>query len=150
MKDYLVPSDATGLEEKLHNGFIKRFYHKYVHPNYVIRCHDVFIEHDGKILVVTRDEVAPGIGLQWPIGGYITRGMHTEDSLVKRVEKECGLDIYDISFMGTGRTFFGTDPAGHGFGTDSLNLVYFARAKNKNVTIKEAGHKKPEWINEDH
>ena len=145
MKDYLIGLDESDLE-RLANGFIDT-YRQYVHPNYVIRCHDVFIEHEGKILLVTRNNVPPAVGLLWPVGGYIKRGTLTKDSLTDRVMEECGLEIHKIAFLGTGRTFFAADPIDHGKGTDSINLVYVASAKKKLVKL-DPSHKDPRWISE--
>lgn len=100
------------------------------HQGLVIPCHDVFIEINGKILLVQRDN-QPAKDLLWPIGGRILRGLSAEDSLIKIAYQECGLTLSDLRFLGVARTYFGTDPFEHGKGSDTLNLVYFAKGKGE-------------------
>ena len=37
----------------------------------------------------------------------------------------------DLKYVGVCRTFFKTDPFGHGNGTDTFNVMYFGRGKGK-------------------
>jgi hypothetical protein len=110
------------------------------HENLVIACHDVFMEYDGGILLVVRDNV-PAKGFLWPIGGRIEKGVPILESLKKKVKAESNLSISNIKELGSARTLFATDPFGHGKGTDTLNIAFFAKASGK---VKLDGlHKDP-------
>ena len=114
--------------------------YKAAHKGLVIVCHDVFIEHKGKILLVNRDNF-PAKDHLWPVGGRLKRGMPAEDSLREKAHEESNLFLEDLTYMGIGRTFFETDPWNHGKGTDTINLVYHAKGEG---TIKlDKLHKDP-------
>ena len=49
----------------------------------------------------------------------------------KKALEECGLELANLINLGISRTTFQTDPFGHGKGTDSLNVVYFAVGKGR-------------------
>lgn len=104
--------------------------YKPAHKGLVISCHDVIVAYEGKILLVER-KLCPAKNLFWPIGGRLKKGVHTYESLRKKVRAECNLEITDIKDAGYARTFFRTDPFGHGKGTDSVNLKFFAQGKGK-------------------
>lgn len=106
--------------------------YKQAHEGLVILCHDVFIEFEGAILLVNRDN-HPAKDLLWPIGGRVLRGMSVEASLKAKVKEECGLELYDIKELGKARTYFGTEPFGHDKGTDTFNLVYYAKGRGELV-----------------
>lgn len=57
--------------------------------------------------------------------------MTTEDSLRDKAEKECGLSLDGIEYLGVARVLFGTEPLGHGKGTDAFGFNYFARGRGK-------------------
>lgn len=94
-----------------------------IHKRMIIPCHDVFIQYQGGILIVVREN-QPAKGLLWPIGGAIERGIPIEDSLRKKVMDECGLGLTDIIELGHARTYFKTDPFNTGKGTDTINFVF--------------------------
>jgi len=91
----------------------------------VMACHDVFIKYQDGILLVKRS-VEPAVNTPWPIGGRISRGFSTEDSLKNKAFKECGLVLKNIQYLGTARVMLATDPFGHGKGTDAIAVVYIA------------------------
>lgn len=91
----------------------------------VMACHDVFIKYQGGVLLVKRN-VEPAIGTPWPIGGRITRGFSTENSLKDKTFKECGLILKNIQYLATARVLLATDPFGHGKGTDAIAIIYIA------------------------
>lgn len=129
MKEYAVedgPVDASKLEA----GFMERESYTLAHQGLIIPCHDVFVQYDGGILLVRRKE-HPAQGLLWPLGGRIQRGVATEESLRRKVSDESGLALEDLTVLGWGRTFWKTDPFGHGKGTDTINIVYFGRGKGE-------------------
>ncbi len=100
------------------------------HQSLPIACHDIFIEYQGGILLIVRDNL-PVKDTLWMVGGRINRGMPIVQSLQKKVKEECGLQIDSLVELGSARTLFKTDPFGHGKGTDTINLVYFARGQGK-------------------
>jgi len=98
------------------------------HRSLPMPCHDAFIRYQGGILLVTRDN-PPHKNELWPFGGRIERGMKTEDSLKTVIKRESGLELEDIALIGCIRIFAGTDPFGHGKGTDCPAFVYSATGK---------------------
>jgi ADP-ribose pyrophosphatase YjhB (NUDIX family) len=100
------------------------------HEGLVIPCHDVFIEYNGGILLIKR-HIFPAINILWPLGGRIQRGMPIEDSLRKKIWDEAHLRLDDIQELGVGRTFWETAPFPHGRGTDTMNVVFYARGRGE-------------------
>ena len=100
------------------------------HKGLPIVCHDIVIEHNGGALLVNRD-IHPAKDIYWCIGGRVSRGMTTEDSLRAKVRKESGLELEDLAYLGAARTFFKTAPFDHGKGTDTINLMFFGRGKGE-------------------
>lgn len=101
------------------------------HKGLVIACCDVAIGYQGGILLVNRDNY-PAKDVLWPLGGRLSRGVPQKESLLQLVKAESGIKLLDpIIYLGIGRTFFQTDPFGHGNGTDSRNAIYFARGEGK-------------------
>jgi ADP-ribose pyrophosphatase YjhB (NUDIX family) len=96
------------------------------HRSLVIACHDVFIAYQEGILLAYRENV-PAKSQLFPVGGRLLKNLPAEESLKLKARQECGLEISDIHFLGVGRTVFPDDPFGHGQGTDTINLVYFAQ-----------------------
>lgn len=143
MKEYAVEEGKKVNLQKLTSPPLSRKVYAQAHQSLPIACHDVFIEYQGGILLVVRDNL-PAKDIVWMIGGRIQRGVPILESLKQKVKEECGLEIDNIVELGTGRTLFKTDPFGHGKGTDTLNWVYFAQGKGK---LKLDGlHKKPTII----
>ena len=130
MKDYLVDNDQEIDLDKLKSDLMPLASYKGAHEKLVISCHDVFINYKGGILLVKRDNL-PVKNEFWSIGGRVKRGLLTEDSLREKVKEECGLELEEIQFLGSCRTYFATDPFGHGHGTDTLNVIYYAKGKRE-------------------
>lgn len=128
VKEYAIENGKEVDITALRSGFVEREIFVKNHQTSVIPCHDAFIHYDGGILLVTRDNV-PAKDILWPVGGKILRGVNTEESLKEKVRAECGLEIKNLEDLGTGRTFFETDPFGHGKGTDTINSAYFAEGE---------------------
>ncbi|MFH1359128.1 MAG: NUDIX domain-containing protein [archaeon] len=140
MKEYFFEDrEVVDIDDLKSEKMPKEDYIK-AHKSLVIFCHDIFIEYNDGILLVIRKEF-PAKGILWPIGGRVLRGYSVEDSLRLKVKEECGLEIEDIKGLGCARTFFKTDPFGHGKGTDSINFVYFAKGKGE-LRLDEL-HEKP-------
>lgn len=96
------------------------------HQSLVIPCHDIVIEYNGGLLLVVRDNL-PAKDVLWPVGGRILRGMDTINSLRRKVKEECNLEIHSVTELGICRTFFRTDPFGHGKGTDTICVMYYGK-----------------------
>ena len=129
MKDYLFENGPIKIE-KLRCKKMQLDDYKTAHEKLCIACHDVFIEYRGGIILVKRKNF-PAKDELWPIGGRINRGFETEQSLKMKAKEECNLDLDNVTFLGAGRTFFETDPFGHGRGTDTVNFAYFARGNGE-------------------
>ncbi len=125
-KEYAIENNQPVELNNLTTGFIPDEEFTSAHKNVPIVCHDAFIEYEGGILMVERDNV-PAKHEIWCIGGRIQRGITTVDSLRKKVRAECGLELESIEFLGTAREFFTTDPFGHDKGTDTPSLVFYAK-----------------------
>ncbi|MBI2668268.1 NUDIX domain-containing protein [Candidatus Woesearchaeota archaeon] len=140
MKEYAYENGKSFSLGDLESHFIDKDSYARAHQGLPIACHDVIIEHNNGLLLIERNNVPVKKEL-WFIGGRIERGMPIVDSLRKKVRAECGLELSDIRELGTARTFFKTDPFGHGHGTDTINLIFFARGKGE---IKlDTWHKNP-------
>lgn len=129
MKEYAIECEKVDIKT-LETELMNSVDYKKAHQRLVISCHDIFIEYQKGILLVKRLNY-PAQDIHWPLGGRIMRGMSTEDSLRKKVREESGLELSNLTKLGTVRTFFKTDPFNHGKGTDSLNIVYFAKGRGK-------------------
>lgn len=91
-------------------------------------CNDIFVEYNGGILLVVRDNT-PAKGELWPIGGGIEKGIPLIRSIRKKVREECGLKLRDIKFLGISRHFWNSSPKGGSKGADELSLAYFAKGQ---------------------
>ncbi len=133
--------------KNLETNFIPGSLYEQIHENSIIVCHDVFIactykNVSGLLLVKRLNE--PAKDIYWPIGGRIQRGIPAEESLKRKTEAECGLEIDNIHYLGVSRTYFNGEPFGHNHGTDTLNLVYFAEGKGE--LILDNLHSSPIFI----
>lgn len=130
MKEYKFENGHEINLNKLREPFIPKEEYKKIHGRIIRFCHDVFIEYDNGILLVIRRE-QPVSGIIWMIGGGGERGVSVEESLRHKVKEECNLELEDIKELGCARTFYETDPFDHGKGTDTFNVVYFARGRGE-------------------
>lgn len=140
MKEYAIEDGKKVNLRKLTAPPLSRKIYARAHRSLPIACHDVFIEYQGGILLIVRDNF-PAKNIYWMIGGRINRGMPILESLQKKVKEECGLEIDNIVELGTARTLFKTDPFRHGKGTDTVNWAYFAQGKG-NLKL-DTLHEKP-------
>ncbi|MFC1801912.1 NUDIX domain-containing protein [Patescibacteria group bacterium] len=143
LKEYRHENGDQINTEKLIAPLMPLNNYKNSHRYLVIACHDVFIKYNNGILLTTRTDY-PAKDILCPVGGRILKGISTEESLKKKVTEETNLKINNIKYIGVGRTFFKTDPFDHGYGTDTLNLIYFAEGEG---TLKlNDSHKNPEFV----
>ncbi len=143
MKEYTIENGSVVELPPIQASSLNREDYSQAHEYLPIPCHDVVIEHNGKLLLVVRDNF-PAKDEYWVIGGRIQRGIPILESLRKKVKAECGLTIHQIDELFSARTFFRTDPFGHGKGTDTVQWAFFARGKG---TLKlDHLHKKPTFI----
>lgn len=127
MREYKVEHGEVDIKQ-LEAGLMDESSYRSAHQGLVLSCHDVFIEYEDGILLVKRLNF-PAKDILWPLGGRIKRGMATENSLREKVWEEAKLELDDLTELGHARTYFETDPFGHGNGTDTINFVYFSRGK---------------------
>jgi ADP-ribose pyrophosphatase YjhB (NUDIX family) len=143
MKEYKIEDGKEiNVDDLKEDGLPKEFYPE-AHKGLPIVCHDVFIEYNGGILFVIRDNV-PAKGELWCIGGRVKKGFGMLDSLKDKTRQECGLEINDIKFLGNARTFWKTDPFRHGKGTDTINFVFYAKGTGE-LKLDDL-HKEPQII----
>ena len=107
-------------------------------------CHDIFIKYNNGILLVKRDSF-PAKGELWSIGGGVEKGVLIEESLRKKVKEECNLEIKNLKLIGTARTFWESDPNGHGLGVDDVIFVYSGEGKGE-LKLNNL-HKDPTIVN---
>jgi ADP-ribose pyrophosphatase YjhB (NUDIX family) len=100
------------------------------HQGLTLFCHDIFVEYQGGILLVIRDN-EPARDVLWPLGGRVMRGMDVMESARRKVKEESDLDLTVTRIMGMCRTYFRTDPFRHGHGTDSVNAVLYGKGEGK-------------------
>lgn len=143
MNEYPLENDHNIDTSKLQTGFVADDEFSVAHRTMTFACHDVLVRMDGKYLLVQRDNV-PGLGIMWPLGGRVLRGVSVEKSLADKVRKEAGLELQNIQFLGVARTMFETDPWDHGKGTDTLNLMYVADGVGE-VALDKL-HSIPTWV----
>jgi hypothetical protein len=130
MKEYAVEKGKKVNLDRLKAHKIPPGEYRKVHAGTTIACHDIFIEHNGGIILGVR-ATEPDKRGTWPIGGRIQRGVGIEESLRRKVKEELNLEIEGLRELGTARTFLSTDPFGHGKGTDTLIIVYYGKGKGK-------------------
>ena len=120
-KEYL----EAGVDEKiLISDFMPAEEYVTAHRGLVIFCHDIFISYNGGILLVKR-KLEPAKNELWPIGGRVLRGMSVARSAARKTKEETGLHLKTVKMMGIARTYFGSDPFGHGKGVDTINAVLY-------------------------
>ncbi len=139
MNEYNIESQKKIDVKKLEAEDMPTSDYAKAHRGLVIVTHDVVIEYNGGALLVLRNNV-PGKNELMPVGGRIKRGIPIEESLRRKVKEECNLEIDTIIPLGMARTRFATDPFGHGHGTDSLNLMFYA--KGSGIVKLDALHSK--------
>ena len=142
MKDYNFKHGEVNVEP-LKTGLMDLENYKIAHEGMIIPCHDIFIEYDGGILLVKRLNL-PAKEILWPLGGRISRGVSIEDSLKEKIWEESHLNLNGLVELGHARTYWKTDPFGHGKGTDTINFVYFG--KGEGSLELDSLHEKPKII----
>ena len=143
MNEYALEEGKEVDLHKLEVSFIEPEIFTKIHSLVPIVCHDIAIELNGGFLLVKRDNL-PVKNNYFVIGGRINRGFSIIKSLQQKVQEECGLSVNDIRFLGCARTFFKTDPFGHGKGTDTINLMFYGKGSGK--LHLDHLHKKPIFV----
>lgn len=146
MNEYALENNHEINLSDLQTGFVPDEAFSTAHQTMCFACHDVLVRVDNKYLLVNRDNV-PAKDILWPLGGRVARGVPAEVSLRDKVRKEAGMELGTIRFLGVARTFFDTDPWGHGKGTDTLNLMYVADGQG-NIQLDQL-HSEPHWVSRD-
>ncbi|MEO0898203.1 MAG: hypothetical protein AAFY71_17460 [Bacteroidota bacterium] len=131
MKEYAIEHRPFQIDD-LTAPLLPLAVYQQAHEGMVIACHDVMIyleDREAWLLIMRKNN--PAQDFLWPLGGRLLRGMSTEESIRNRVRKESKLELYDVEIVGQARTYFHTDPFGHGKGTDTLNVLLCAKAKGE-------------------
>lgn len=130
MKEYKFENGHEVDSNRLREPFIPKEEYKNIHGRIIRFCHDVFIQYNDGILLVIRKE-QPVSGIPWIMGGGVERGVSIEESLKHKVKEECNLELENIKELGCARTFYETSPFDNNKGTDTFNVVYFAKGKGE-------------------
>jgi hypothetical protein len=125
MKEYvaensgcLVPTNRIGLDEYIA-----------IHSAFPIVCHDLYVTKkvpntiEEGVLIVSRNQ-NPAKGELWCLGGRVTRGLSTEDSLRGKVFAEAKVIPQELDFIGASRHSWRTNAFENGRGTDTPCLTY--------------------------
>lgn len=124
-KEYAIEDKKPVNLKKLSMGFIPKEEFIKIHENSILVTVDVMIWYQGGFLLVQRDNV-PAKGELWSIGGRLEKGITLEESIRRKVKSECNLELKNLKNLGVNRSFWETDPFGHGKGTDTLTFMYIA------------------------
>lgn len=124
-KEYATEDKKSVNLDNLKIGFVPKEDFVKIHKNSILVCADILIKYKGGFLLVKRDNV-PALGEYWAIGGRIQRGMSTEDGVRIKAKEECNLELKNLKLLNITRSYWKTDPFGHGKGTDTVNFMYFA------------------------
>lgn len=124
-KEYNIEDKKSVNLESLKAGFISKEDYAKAHQNTIIVCADIMIWYNGGFLLVKRDNV-PALGEIWCLGGRMQRGIPLEENVKIKAMAECGLSLKNISLLNVSRSYWATDPFGHGKGTDTITFVYYA------------------------
>lgn len=123
MNEYDLEDERPVDTARLRVGRVGAEDYRIAHRTMSFVCHDIVVRLGDRYLLVERDG-HPAKGVLWPLGGRLERGVPVGESLAGRVLAESGLRVSGLRFLGVARTTFGTDPLGHGAGTDTVNLMY--------------------------
>ena len=118
-------------------------------------CAEVFIVHDGKLLLRKHDKY----GYWLSIGGHIELDEDPAEAAIREVKEEVGLDVklWDMRNRpsvddGSYREIIppvsiGRHPAKHPTRTDHEHVafVYFATTENPSVSVQHDGDRSDEW-----
>ncbi len=124
-KEYAIEDKKPVLLDNLKVGFVEREDYEKAHKNTIILCADIMIWQNNGFLLVQRDNI-PAKNELFCIGGRLQRGISTEDGVRKKVKAECGLDLKNLKLISFSRTYWTTDPFGHGKGTDTASFMFYA------------------------
>lgn len=139
-KEYALEDNKAVDLKKLEAGLAPKEDYIKAHLNTVILCADVMIWFNDGFLMVKRDNV-PAKNELFCIGGRLQRGIPSEQGMRKKVKAECNLDLKNVKLISSSRQFWDTEPFGHGKGTDTLSLMYYAEGVG-NIKLDEL-HSKP-------
>ncbi len=143
IKEYYNDMPMEGTLGNITSSQIPREDYVKTHEGMILLCHDAFIGYDKGILLVTRKR-EPAKDYIWSLGGRVSRGVPLEQSLKDKIKLESGLVLKELTFLGEERTIFDNDPFGHGRGTDTFNLAYFARAEGD--LVLDGDHRNPRIV----
>jgi len=80
MKEHSLENNQPVNLNKLNNKFVPLEDYSKAHAHLIIACHDIIIEYQTKIVLLTRDNF-PAKDDLWPVGGRIKRGISIIESL---------------------------------------------------------------------
>lgn len=99
----------------------------------------IVYDEDGKILTIRRSATAGRRALTWDLpGGNLEFGEKLEDSILREIEEETGIEVEKLSILGTAEGF------------DSLSafrvtIGYTAKSKTTNVVLSYE-HDDYKWV----
>ena len=105
-------------------------------------CVDIFLEKDGKYLLIKRTQ-EPVKGVYWPIGGRIHKGETAEQAARRKIKEEVGIDYhYDLTSIG----YYEDQYSANSFRTDThyhtLSIVFLGKINDLNIKLDKTSE---EW-----
>ncbi|GEM_PF-1213981 len=112
---------------RLTSGFVDDDTYSSIHKHSCLFTSDALVYHEpSQGFVLLRRDGVP-IDKEWLFtGGRVARGVPLLDSIGERVKGECRLEISDLKLLHVSRELYGTDPFGHGKGTDTFGYKFVA------------------------
>lgn len=107
--------------------------YKKIHKSMPILCVDVIIKSGNNVLLVKRSN-KPAQGLWWFPGGRVLKGELLENTAIRKIKEEIGLNIKKVKLLGVEETMFSDGP--FGWPTHTVNIVFLAELPGKITDIK--------------
>ncbi|MBI4146850.1 NUDIX domain-containing protein [Candidatus Woesearchaeota archaeon] len=119
--------------------------YKEILENMPIVCVDVLVEHEGSVLLLKRNN-EPARGQWFPPGGRLLKNESPIAAAQRICKRETGNTIVVEKQVGTYNTTWEKGPFALKTGVHSVNIVFLARAKNKEVKLDKTSTEY-HWVN---
>ena len=115
--------------------FVHQSLYKEMLESIPICCVDIFILHQGKVLLVQRTN-KPAQNEWWPPGGRVLKGESLEEAAQRKVFEEVGLSIVIEKQIGAYTTIFPDGPFEDlQTGVHTINVCFLAHLKDANAQV---------------
>lgn len=105
----------------------------------IVALKAIIYTEDGKILTIRRSATAGRRALTWDLsGGNLEFGEELEDSILREIKEETGIEVEKLSILGTSVGFDSPDAF-------RVTIGYTAKAKTTNVVLSYE-HDDSKWV----